>query len=264
VFRAQRGTAPEHFALKGTAPKPGDHVNADVTPHGWRVFAQDPAVLIHTYSFGPGTSNALAVRGAAGLLVLSPPYRARQGLFDDLARFGNVCALVASNAFHHLGIREWKARFPNAPVFAPAQSIARVKRQTGLEDIRPVAAAAPLAGHGIELVDMPYYRTGEVLVRLETERGRAWYVTDLIMNMPELPRHPIFGALFKLTGSAPGLKYNNVGPVFMVKDRKALKRWLAGEYAKAPPRWLIATHGDVADLAADLEGARRLFGAVTR
>jgi len=245
-------------------PKPADDVNADATRHGWRVFAREPAVLIRTYSFGPGTSNALAVRGGAGLLVLSPPYRASQGLFDDLARFGRVCALVASNAFHHLGIREWKARFPDAAVFAPAQSIARVKRQTGLDDIRPIAAAAALAGAKIELVDMPYYRTGEVLVRIATERGRAWYVTDLIMNMPELPRHPVFRTLFKLTGSAPGLRYNNVGPVFMVKDRRALKRWLAGEYAKAPPRWLIATHGDIADLASDPEGARRLFGPVTQ
>jgi hypothetical protein len=245
-------------------PSPRDDVNAEATPHGWRVFAHDPAVLIRTYSFGPGTSNALAVRGQAGVLVLSPPYRATQGLVDDLARFGTVCALVASNAFHHLGIREWKARFPNAAVFAPAQSIARVQRQTGVEDIRPIAAAAPLAGPRIELVDMPHYRTGEVLVRLDTERGRVWYVTDLIMNMPEVPRHPIFGPLFKLTGSAPGLKYNNVGPLFMVKDRKALKGWLAGEYSKAPPRWLIATHGDVADLASDPEGARRLFGALTQ
>src|SRR5690349_17742168 len=105
------------------------------TPHGWRVFARTPPVLIYTYSFGPGTANTLAVAGQAGLLILSPPYRANPGVIEDLAPYGPVRALVASNAFHHMGIPEWKRRFPGATVFAPAQSIARVKRQTALADV---------------------------------------------------------------------------------------------------------------------------------
>src|SRR5690242_6997399 len=173
------------------------------TPHGWRVFARTPPVLIYTYSFGPGTANALAVRGDSGLVVLSAPYHTSPGVMDDLEPYGAVRALVATNAFHHMGIPEWKRRFPDATVFAPALSIARVKRQTALPDIRPVAELASLAGSNPQLIDMPHYRTGEVLLRLDCERGLTWYVTDVILNMPELPPHPIFGTLFKLTGSAP-------------------------------------------------------------
>ena len=47
-------------------------------------------------------------------------------------RYGAVRALIASNAFHHLGVPEWKSRFPDAAIFAPAQAIARVEKQSKL------------------------------------------------------------------------------------------------------------------------------------
>jgi len=190
---------------------------------------------------------------------VSPPYRAADRVFEDLRRYGPVRALVASNAFHHMGIPEWKRRFSDAAVFAPAQSIARVERQTRLSGIRTLADAAAITGPDLELIDMPHYRTGEVLVRVKTARGLVWYVTDIILNMLELPEHPIVSILFRLSGSAPGLRFNNIGPMFMVKDKAALKRWLAAEYEKDPPRWLIAAHGDVADFEAEPEAARKLF-----
>jgi hypothetical protein len=230
----------------------------DTTAHGWKIFDDFP-ILTYTYSFGPGTSNALAVGASPGLAIVSPPYQVPEGVFEDLLPYGPVRALIASNAFHHLGIPEWKARFPEAPVFAPAQSVARVERQTGIRGIRPLSEAAALTGLDVELIDMPYYRTGEVLVRVKSDRGVVWYVTDLILNMQELPDNFFLKMLFRLSGSAPGLRFNKLGPLIMVKDMSALKYWLAGEYDKAPPRWLIATHGDVADLGANPEAARKLF-----
>jgi len=218
-------------------------------------------ILVYEYSFGPGLANALAVGGKAGLVVVSPPCRVAAAVFDDLAQFGPVRALVASNAFHHLGIPEWKARFPDAAVFAPAQSIARVERRTSLAGIRPLAEAATIMGPAVELIDMPHYKTGEVLVRIKTERGIVWYVTDVIMNMAELPQNPIASLVFRLSGSAPGPKFNNIAPLFMVRDKGALRRWLGDEFRKAPPAWMIATHGDVVDFRKNPEVARTLFAA---
>jgi hypothetical protein len=169
-----------------------------------------------------------------------------------------VRALIASNAFHHMGLGEWKRRFPNAAVFAPAQSIRRVERQTRLDDVRPLADTTAITGTRLELIDMPYYRTGEVLVRIKTARGLVWYVTD-ILNLSELPRNPIVKTLFRLSGSAPGLRFNNLGPIFMVKNRKALRQWISAEYAKAPPRWLIPTHGEIVDFVLNPQAALRLF-----
>lgn len=232
----------------------------DATPNGWTIFDASMPVLVREYSFGPGIANALAVGGAGGLIVVSPPCGAAPGVFDDLARFGDVRALVASNAFHHLGVPEWKARFPQAGLFAPAQSVARVARRSKLEGIRPIAEAASIAGPDVELIDMPHYKTGEVLVRIRTARGLVWYVTDVIMNLPSLPSNPIVKLMFALSRSGPGLRFNNVAPLFMVRDKAALRAWLVQEFAKEPPAWLIATHGDIVDFGADRNAARGLFG----
>ena len=226
---------------------------------GWTVFDADLPVLTHTYSVGFAVSHALAVGGAQGLIVMSPPYRAAASVFEDLERHGKVRALVASNAFHHMGIPEWKRRYPNAAVFAPAQSLARVRRKTGLDDIAPLARATAIAGPAVHLIDMPYLRMGEALVQMRTARGVAWYVTDIILNLREPPRHPLFGWIYKVTGSAPGLRFNRATGVFMVRDRRALERWIAAQLEADKPRWIIPTHGHVVDVEASREAVRALF-----
>ena len=235
-------------------------MSAADTAQAWRVFDADMPVLTCAYALGPTVSNALAVGVPGGLVLVSPPYRPKPAVIEGLGKYGCVLALVASNAFHHMGIPEWKLHFPGARVFAPAQSVPRVKKKTHLDDVRPLADAGPLTGDRLELVDMPYYRTGEMLLRIHSGRGLAWYVTDIILNIRELPNHLLLKLLFTMTGSAPGLRYNKVGPKIMVKDMRALKQWFKAEYARTRPRWLIPTHGEIADLEAEHEAARKLFG----
>ncbi|HEX2827987.1 MAG TPA: hypothetical protein VHP37_16665 [Burkholderiales bacterium] len=231
----------------------------------WTAFDAETPVLTYRDAFGPGRVTSLAVRGAEGLFVLSPPYRAPQSAFDDLARYGEVRALVATNAFHHMGIPEWKARFPNAAIFAPEQALGRVRAKTGIAAVEPLAKAAALAGPRLELVDMPYYRTGEVLARFDTARGRAWYFTDIVLNIRRMPRNPIFNLLFRMTASAPGLKWNQVGPrLVMVKDWRALKRWMRDEFERVTPRWLFTTHGEIADVVNERKEVRELFAGIPK
>jgi hypothetical protein len=225
----------------------------------WTVFDDGTPVLTYTYKVGPATSTALAVRGDDGLIVLSPPRGVPQSAYDDLERYGEVRALVASNAFHHLGIPAWKARFPGAAIFAPEQAVARVREKTRIDAISPLALAAPICGPHLELIDMPYYRTGEVLAKLSTSRGRAWYVVDIMLNVRRMPRNPLFNVLFRMTGSAPGLRWNKIGPTLMVKDKRALKRWIREEFDKAPPRWIITTHGEIVDTVEERKPIRELF-----
>jgi hypothetical protein len=226
---------------------------------GWKVFDPGPPILTYEYSFGAGFANALAVGGENGLLVVSPPCHVDEGVFDQLAAYAPVRALIASNAFHHLGLAEWKAHFPEAAIFAPSQAIGRVQKRSKLTGVRPLVEAASITGPRLELVDMPYYKTGEVLVRIDAVRGLVWYVTDIIMNMTVLPHNPVARFAFRASGSGPGLRFNNIAPLFMVKDKKALRRWVADEFRKAPPRWLIAAHGDIVDFAANTDAARCLF-----
>jgi hypothetical protein len=223
----------------------------------WTLVEPSLPAFTYTYKFGPGIANALAVPVKGGFAVVSPPCNAPDTMFTELEKHGPVRALVAPNAFHSLGLAPWKARYPDAPIFAPAQSIARLQKQTKLTGIRPLAEMQPMLGEGLEMVDMPHYKTGEVLVRWRVEGGYAWYVTDVIFNMPTLPPGP-FGLVMRWTKSAPGLRRNALAGFFMVKDKRALYGWLAAEAVKTPPVLVVACHGETArpaDPAAAIEAA---------
>jgi hypothetical protein len=213
-----------------------------------------------SYSFGPGEANSLLVGIDGGVAVISPPCRVPDSVLDAAAAFGPVKALVASNAFHHMGLPAWKKRFPDAKVFAPAQAVARVTKQSGLPDIAPLAELKSLTGPRVDIIDMPHYKTGEVLVRARTASGNVWYITDILMNMPKMPRGPV-GMLFKWTGSGPGFKFNNVAAFLMVKDKPALKRWLIGQVEEAPPSTIVSCHGDNVQLSDPLAQLREVIQA---
>jgi len=153
----------------------------------WTVAEPTLPALTFTYSFGPGIADSLAFPVEGGVAVVSPPCKAPAESFAELEKHGKVRALIAPNAYHHMGLPEWKARYPEAEIFAPAQSIARVEKQTKLGGIRPLAEATKL-GDRVELIDMPHFKSGEVLVRWRIEGGWAWYVTDVFFNFPELPK----------------------------------------------------------------------------
>jgi glyoxylase-like metal-dependent hydrolase (beta-lactamase superfamily II) len=231
------------------------------TDRAWNQVSTDPLIQTFEYSFGPGTANSLAVGVAGGVIVASPPCGVGDPVIRAMDAFGGVRALIATNAFHHLGLRAWKERYPDAPVFAPAQAIARVAARSGVKDIRPLDEAGALAGERVSLTDMPHYKTGEALIRIRTAEGLAWYVTDVIMNLARLPANPVIKLLFGLSGTAPGLRLNNIAPLFMVQDKAALRSWLRAQAERDRPRWLIPAHGDVVDLGPTAAPLCSLFGA---
>jgi hypothetical protein len=225
----------------------------------WVPLAADPWTATFDYSFRAGSATALAVDIGGGLLVASPPCRVADDAYDALVSRAPVRALVATNAYHTLGLAPWKARFPQAAVFAPRQSLQRVTKVSGVADIRPLSEAMALTGERVALIELPYFRTGEALIKIHTGHGSLWYVTDIVLNLPRLPSHPLFAVLFKLSNSAPGLRINRIAPLFMVRDRPALWQWLAAEARRDRPRWLVPAHGDRVDLAAAPARLEELF-----
>jgi hypothetical protein len=91
---------------------------------------------------------------------------------------------------------------------------------------------------------MPHYKTGEVLVRYKNGDQLVWYVTDVIMNLKELPPKFPFNLMFKWTKSAPGLRPSGIAAMFMVKDKASLYRWIRAELDAHPPTALVPCHGD--------------------
>jgi hypothetical protein len=223
----------------------------------WTVVEPSLPALTYTYVFGPGIANSLAIPVEGGVAVVSPPCNAPDTMFTELEKHGPVRAIVAPNAFHSLGLAPWRARYPDVPIFAPAQSIARLEKTTRLTGIRPVADLQPMLRDGVEVLDMPHYKTGEALVRWRIDGGYAWYVTDVLFNMPRLPPGP-FGLVMRWTRSAPGLRRNALAGLFMVKNKRALYGWLAEQAEKTPPILVVACHGEPArpaDPAAAIKAA---------
>jgi hypothetical protein len=211
------------------------------------------------YSFGPGEATSLAIGIDGGIAIVSPPCRVPDAAYEEAAALGPIKALVASNAYHHLGLAPWKQRFPDAKVFAPAQAIARVSKQSGLTGIAPLSELAPMAGPRVDMFDMPHYKSGEVLVRARTAQGCVWYTTDILMNLPTTPG--LFGFIFKVTGSAPGFKFNNFASLIMVKSKPALKRWLIERAEEDPPTTIVSSHGDVVRLSEPMAQLRSVISA---
>lgn len=223
----------------------------------WTVTESSLPALTYNYSFGPGFADALALTGPEGLIVVSPPFQPPESAFTELEKHGKVRALVAPNPFHNMGLASWQERYPEAKIYAPAQGIERLTKKIKLAGVRPVSEMSSLLGDKIEIVDMPHYKTGEVLVRWKGECGWAWYVTDVIFNFPVLPKGP-FGTICKWTKSGPGLRRNALGGFFMMKDKRSLYAWLGEQAEKAPPVMVVPCHGDVvrlSDPAAEIRAA---------
>jgi hypothetical protein len=228
----------------GTATSTWRRARRGVSEHRmpWNVADPSLPALTYAYVLGPIHANTLAVPFDGGFAVVSPPAEPSEEAFTGLEKHGPVRAIVAPNAFHTVGIAPWKARYPDVPVFAPAQSIARVQKQSKVGGIQPVAEMAKGLGDRVEMLDMPHYKTGEVLVRWRTEGGWGWYLTDVIMNLPVAPKG-LFGAVFRWTKSGPGFRRNAIAGTFMVKDKRALYAWIVEQAEKTPPTLVINCHG---------------------
>jgi hypothetical protein len=221
-----------------------------------------PHAQTFEYSFGRGRARTFAALGPEGWLVVSPPAALDSADVASLEARGPIAALVAPNAFHHMGMSTWHKRFPAAKLFAPAQSIARVQKQAGISGLSPMGDAKPFCGVALELLDMPHYRTGEALVRLQTDAGWVWHVTDVIFNFPKLPDSIVAKLLFSvLSDSAPGFKLGAPAAWLMMRDKRAVYRWLKDLAEREPPVRIVPSHGP--DVVLDAP-ARQLIELLTK
>jgi hypothetical protein len=219
----------------------------------WRSVPGAQNALTFQYSFGGGVARSFAVMGPKGWIVVSPPRKLGEADVSTLEEQGPIAALVAPNAFHHMGLGPWREKYPDAQIFAPKQSLARVQKKSGLSVIRDVAEAEEHCGDTVELLDMPHYRTGELLVRAKGDQGSIWHVTDVIFNWTEVPPKFMAKLIFTvLSDSAPGFKLCGPAALMMMRDKKAVYRWLKEEAAKKPPVVIVPSHG--ADLILDPPG----------
>jgi hypothetical protein len=219
------------------------------TISGWTTLAEEPLVLLREYAFGPGRANTLAI-GLPNrkLLLVSPPTGVPAAELEALKPLGDVVAMVAINGAHHLGLSPCRAIFPNAVSYATPQAKARIlKKGKNAGQLEPIDKLQPLLGDKISVVAADGCKIGDVLVRVQTEKGLLLYVGDFIANIQTLPSNLLFKLIFKLTDSGPGFKVFRLFFKFFVADARALRDFLIREVEARPPAIVVPGHGDVVE-----------------
>jgi hypothetical protein len=212
------------------------------TKHGWTVLDESEGALMFTYSFTKGaTSNAMTARLADGsLCVISPPCRVEEGVMRDLEAFGPVRMLVATNAYHHLGLSSWSKIFPEAGVYAHPNAQKRIAKLHPTLNVQPIDAAAGSFSDQAGVLSVPGMRTGDLWLKA----GRTWYVGDHFLNLQE-PLKGMFGFVFRVTNSAPGFKASALTRTLFTKDRKGFKRWALEALNGEGPMRVVPGHGEL-------------------
>jgi hypothetical protein len=242
-----------------SSPRRRHHPPMQTTAHGWRILDAEAGVLSLSYRFGgDGLSNCFTAKlPSGGLLVVSPPSRPTDGVFEDLADFGEVEALVANNGYHHMGIGRWRERYPDARCFAaPGASERIAKKSKDAGELEPLAALQGLLGDGVAVVEAPASKAGETWARAKIAGGWAWYASDILANMDQLPANFLFRTLFKLSKSAPGYRVFNLAVKFIIADKKVALGAMLADLRAHPPTVMVPAHGTIlttTSLAADTE-----------
>jgi hypothetical protein len=219
----------------------------------WNLIDDATGLFWREYEFTKGASaTTLLFRGAEGLVVISPPLGMSARDFDALSELGEVVALVANNAFHHMGQAAWRQRFPEAKSYAPKGALAKLEKKAPGCNFRALDELK-LPAH-VRCDDVPGYRTGETIISVKTARGSIWYSGDLLTNIERLPKPPIQW-LFTWTDSAPGFRLFKPAVWALIKDKRAVRDWALARLTSDAPAVIVPAHGapvessDVAALA---------------
>jgi hypothetical protein len=216
------------------------------SPNGWTILDRAARIWCYEYGFSrSGKANCFVAGLPAGkLLVLSPAHRLPAAAFADLKAIGEVAAVVASNGFHHLGVAAWRDRYPRARFFSPSLSRERIrKKNPGAGTLEPLSELLPLLGDGVVLREAPATRCGEMWAIARVDGGHAWFVSDVLANLPVLPSNLLLKLLFQWTRSAPGYRVFHLGLNFIVRDKKLVLRTLLDDLEAFPPSIVVPAHG---------------------
>ncbi|MBM4342118.1 MAG: hypothetical protein FJ100_01930 [Deltaproteobacteria bacterium] len=213
--------------------------------HQWTPLCADGSVLGLKYSFGFGTANTMAARLDDGSwMVVSPACRAPDSVLEHLAGQGGVSALVAPNAYHHLGQAAWRKRFPAAVSYAPEGAWARLAKQSPGIAYQGIGALAAKAGDRIALVEPAGQKAPDLVVRVRTaDDAHLWFVGDLISNTvaSDVAFLPLL--VMRLFGGGPGYRFNPLPALVYLKDKVAWKADVRARLAAQPPSVVLPAHG---------------------
>ncbi len=211
--------------------------------HKWETLSSDGRAMALTYSFGFGRANTLAAKLDDGTwMVVSPGAGLPDSALDEIAAKGDVSALIAPNAFHHLGQKAWRARFPNAKGYAHAGALERLAKQSGL-GYNPIEELLPRLGNTVHVHSLPGMKAPDLLVDVATADGPVWFGGDLISNTSAEDTAWFPRMVFSLLGGGSGYRFNPVPSMVYLKDKVAWKAAAKAAFAGATPAVVLPAHG---------------------
>jgi len=218
-----------------------------MTSKTWAEVAPGTGVYSYEYavpSLGSGSNCIVFPLRDGAIGVLSPGLNTPPSLFADLEKLGRVGAVVAPNIGHDLGLREWQARYPDVPFYATPKTAAGIaKAKKDLRPLLPLEGLQPLLGEGVRVWAGEGTSAGTTYLAVSRAGQEILYLDDLVTNFEELPHKQPFRFVFKVSGSAPGLKLNRVFKFAFVKDPKAAARSVLDHAEAHPPTVLLFAHG---------------------
>lgn len=210
----------------------------------------DPAGRVRRAAYhhgSAGTANSTAVDlGDRRLVLVSPPGgEAAAGLLDTLDTLGEVVAVVAPNGYHRMGLPGAAGRYPRAGLYAPEGAMARVRKV-----LDPAVPLRPLGelprAEGVEIFVPPHMKAPDTVLRVHTEVGWVWSLTDVVINLDVVSSNPVERWVLGLLGYQLGLRVNRTGCRFaFLADKAAYADWLLGELGRLPPALFSPGHGPV-------------------
>lgn len=186
------------------------------------------------------SSAALRLRDGTAL-IYSPTRLLPPGAHEALLAVGRPAILLAPNHYHHLGLSEFRERYPGARCVCSEIARPRLARQ-GPHVFEPLGALAALLPDEARLLEPPGTRNGEVWLEVDTADGPVWVVCDAFFNVPRHPRGAI-GLFCRLTGTTPGLRIGATWKWLALRDRARYAAWVLERLRDRPPAGLIVSHG---------------------
>lgn len=155
-----------------------------------------------------------------------------------------MSALVAPNAFHHLGQAAWRARFPDAVSCAPATALPRLASKCAAVPFRPVEElAAKLAG-AVSIFEPAGMKAPDLFVRATSGADTVWFTGDILSNTTAEDLSAVPRFIMGLFGGGGGYRYNKLPAFVYVKDAAAFKASVAAAVEAAPATVVYPAHGD--------------------
>src|SRR4051812_7294127 len=214
----------------------------------WHSLDQQGTVRWLKYSWGPGTANTLAVQLDDGTwMVISPASKPSPEVLDQLASDADVRALVAPNAFHHLGQNAWRMRFPEARSYAPQDALEPLASKSPQIPYRPISELAQCVGERVHFCVPDGMKRPDLLIRIRAAEICVWWLGDLFSTNTRKDQTTLLRLFANFAGSGPGYRRNSKPGLVYVSDPSSWLQSVARQISSDPPTIVVCAHGDIVD-----------------